>query len=562
MTVTATPQWFGELPRPLFGWLHAPDGHEVRCGVALCPPIGYEATCAHRTLIDLADALADAGFAALRFDYAGTGDSAGANDDPDWVPGWRASAQVALAWLGANVGGPVAAVGMRIGATLVAELDGSHPLAGAVLWDPVTSGRAYVRQLRALQLLGLEGILPPAVDDGSLTVAGTVFHAAALEQLRALTLPDLATRTAPTLVLVRPEHPAPEHVAPCVTVGIADGQAELLDVASLRARVPTSAVDAVVGWLDAALPRDRHPLPDPARSASPATATVSPGVTETSRTIGPMFAVVTEPDRPVTGRPTVLLLNNSVDHHIGPNRVWVEWSRTMAAAGFRCVRVDLTGIGDSPARPGQPIDHPYGPASVTDIVEAAAGIDTGDGVVAVGLCSGARNALDAAAFADPAVLRGVCAINPPLHMTRRAIATLSPDDPIPDALRRTNAHRRVRARLAAAAPAWLGRSLDSAGIVRSRAQVLQRAVDRGVDVLVVFGTDDFHLQRVRRDSQWHLDRLAGDERFQLVTVDGVDHALFAPSGRAAVMQAVADHLLARYGSVGPAGEDLKPLRLS
>ena len=52
--------------------------------------------------------------------------------------------------------------------------------------------------------------------------------------------------------------------------------------------------------------------------------------------------------------PTVIFLNVGLIGHQGPGRLWVELARACAAAGnVRCLRVDLSGIGDSPARPGR-----------------------------------------------------------------------------------------------------------------------------------------------------------------------------------------------------------------
>ena len=75
--MTARATWFGPEEGPLFGWLHWPDDGTARAGVVVCPPSGYEAVCAHRTLRVVAERLAERGFAVLRFDYDGTGDSAG-----------------------------------------------------------------------------------------------------------------------------------------------------------------------------------------------------------------------------------------------------------------------------------------------------------------------------------------------------------------------------------------------------------------------------------------------------------------------------------------------------
>ena len=74
----AQPLYFGPRQRALFGWLHRPASHERKdIGIVLCSPSGYEAICTHRTYRRLAEDAAAQGFAALRFDYDGTGDSAG-----------------------------------------------------------------------------------------------------------------------------------------------------------------------------------------------------------------------------------------------------------------------------------------------------------------------------------------------------------------------------------------------------------------------------------------------------------------------------------------------------
>ena len=48
----------------------------------ICNPFGFEEVCAHRSLRHLAGAAAAAGIAALRFDYAGCGNSSGDESDP------------------------------------------------------------------------------------------------------------------------------------------------------------------------------------------------------------------------------------------------------------------------------------------------------------------------------------------------------------------------------------------------------------------------------------------------------------------------------------------------
>ena len=150
------PVVFGPNGKQLMGIYHAPEPNvALGAGVVLCNPLGYEAMCAHRTYRHLARRLAEAGFDVLRFDYQGTGDSSGRSDEPDRVRAWVDSVSAAVDELRAIAG--VTAIdlcGVRFGATLAALAAGERrDIRGLVLWAPAVSGRAYVREVRALQML-------------------------------------------------------------------------------------------------------------------------------------------------------------------------------------------------------------------------------------------------------------------------------------------------------------------------------------------------------------------------------------------------------------------------
>ena len=46
--------------------------------------------------------------------------------------------------------------------------------------------------------------------------------------------------------------------------------------------------------------------------------------------------------------PTIFFLNAGVIDHVGPAGLWVRLARQWAEAGFRAIRFDLSGNGDSP----------------------------------------------------------------------------------------------------------------------------------------------------------------------------------------------------------------------
>ena len=72
-----TPIQFGPADRRLFGLLQPAQGNATRTGVVLCNPMGQEAVRVHRMYRVLADRLNRAGLHVLRFDWFGSGDSAG-----------------------------------------------------------------------------------------------------------------------------------------------------------------------------------------------------------------------------------------------------------------------------------------------------------------------------------------------------------------------------------------------------------------------------------------------------------------------------------------------------
>lgn len=64
-----------------------------------------------------------------------------------------------------------------------------------------------------------------------------------------------------------------------------------------------------------------------------------------------LVGVLCEPDgglRPE--RPVAVCANVGLNHRVGPNRVWVELARRLAAAGYATLRFDLSGFGDSAPR--------------------------------------------------------------------------------------------------------------------------------------------------------------------------------------------------------------------
>src|SRR5882672_10364144 len=151
--------WFGTSGRPLAGWTHLPASDRMYdCGVVLCNPFGIEMMSTRRAFRHLADRLARRGVPVLRFDFDGTGDSAGTDHDAARVERWMESIDHAIHQLGQVSGVKrVALVGLRLGALLARAYAARHPLHGLVLVACPPTGKAHVRELRAFETMRAGG---------------------------------------------------------------------------------------------------------------------------------------------------------------------------------------------------------------------------------------------------------------------------------------------------------------------------------------------------------------------------------------------------------------------
>jgi pimeloyl-ACP methyl ester carboxylesterase len=154
-----TPFFFGKPERQLFGLYHPPAAGRANGAAALlCYPFGHEAIRVHRFYRLLADRLSRQGVAVLRFDYHGTGDALGEDEDAD-LPGWtadiceahrellRRSGATQVTWFGARLGAALA---------LMAAPSSTPRVQRLVLWDPVFDGRAYLESLKLAHVEELE----------------------------------------------------------------------------------------------------------------------------------------------------------------------------------------------------------------------------------------------------------------------------------------------------------------------------------------------------------------------------------------------------------------------
>ncbi len=375
-------------------------------GLVIVPPFGYEAICSARALRVMAERAATAGLVAVRVDLDGTGDSEGDDLDRGRLEAWLASINDACDLARAEGADRIVLCGVRLGAVLATLAAGRRAdVAGLVAIALVPSGKALLREMKMMQMaLGLDA--PPA---GTVVEGDELVGFAISGETRVgLTQLDLVKATAvgapAVLVVDRDDMPGNDKwAARLAELGAEVSTVRLPGYVEMvldphRAQVPEAIVAAVVAFAAA-----RPALATPVAAAPIAlrTTVAIAGVTEEVVAIDGLVAIATRPAAPP--QRAVILLNAGAIRRIGPNRLHVALARRLAAAGDLVVRVDLSGLGESPPRHGGADNVVYSDHAIADVGRAVAWVRAQGAkrVAVVGLCAGAYHAQKAAVAGQP-----------------------------------------------------------------------------------------------------------------------------------------------------------------
>jgi alpha/beta superfamily hydrolase len=591
----ARPLYFGADDQRLFGWLHRP-ALQAPCDLALvlCNPFGFEEVCAHRALRDMARAAADAGIPALRFDYPDSGQSsdvgpAGADLWPLWVDSVHQAIDAVREATGAR---RVALLGVRLGALLAAAAaQGRDDVHGLVLVAPVVRGRSYLRELALLGATGAGPATAAAADDG-IESAGFAMSGATCRSLSAV---DLKTLDLPAALRVRvverDDVPDPTDVAAALARAGVDARSERWPGYAAMAADPQRAVTppAIVAGVLAALGEWRRETARPAEAQAENRAFTSPTLesgagsawVETPVTIdtgdgGHLFAIVCCPLRPAAPGPAVLMLNAGAVHAAGPNRLWVRLARRWAGHGVTTLRLDLSGIGDSPPRQGESDNVVYSASAMADVAAALQWLRSHEGATAchvMGLCSGAYHSFRAATTGLP--VASALMINPltyfwvpgtPLSDLKDYEVLVAGERYRSGLFRLQTWQRLARGELdlrqiATTAVQALARGASRRWRDAARAVGLPLADDLAGDLLsaararrplrFVFATDAPGCTLLHRQGGPVVQRLAREGSLSLDFVDGADHTFTRAPVRESLVQRL-DRLMLDACGVGPA----------
>jgi len=588
--VAAIPISFGPPDAWCFGWYHA--AHTTHAppramGIVLCRPVGFEAHCTYETYTQLAEQLALAGFAVIRFDYHGCGDSSGHDTDPDRVNAWVNSTVLAINEVKRLGGVPqVALFGVRLGATLAAV---AASLVGGVdslvMWAPCVTGRAFARELRASSATpsGTASSAAPA----DIQALGYTYTAQTLQDLHTLDCQRLATPPARRVMIVGRDDLPIEGPLPNAykAMGLDTTYAVLPGYAGIMVEphdgvVPTATLGLITAWLCAA------PAVTNATAIAAAASVVSPepslpnhcithGALETPLSFGPthkLFGILTQPALSVplpaaTHSHTdtaILMITVAANHRIGPNRLHVALARSWAGAGYASFRFDLAGIGDSRVATGFPGSRLFYSNDNTKAVQSAIDCLAAKGYtkfITMGLCSGAYLAFQTA-LVDTRVV-GQILMNPrrlelqadntlqdvmqssykSIHYYRRALLDIN-------VYRRTlrgevnvrGIARRVSELLKAHMARSLGRVIQRKPIEDSVFSNLKALGTRGTDTLMVVGAEDDGRDYVEFHLGHRGSKLNNEPNFQITFIEGSDHTFAIPHSQQMVIDIVQRHL--------------------
>ena len=587
------PFWFGDPQNTCFGMLHRPRQSNGR-GVVICNSVGFEGVVAFRPLRQLADRLVARGFTVLRFDYPGTGDSAGGEWEPNLVKSWRNSVGDAVDLLRQNDVADVQLLGFRMGATLAASFLGEQSaVSGVALWAPCVSGRTYAREVRALALLSAahrppQGVTADWFPADSLEAVGFEFTSSTLDEFKELDLSKITPVSPPpaALVLDRDDMPASQSLVDRLTESGAQvdhetfaGYQDFITEDEATSVVPESVLDRLAIWLESTTPRPQaapvRPVPTSttlvvhdagAGHLFPPDTTSAPVIEEPAWIDDRLFAIVTRPQGEA-GRldEAVLLLNTGSINRSGPGRLHTTLARHLASRGLTVVRVDLGANGDSAGTDDSNVHKPYRPQRLDESLATIEWIRSQLGhhdVSLFGICSGAFNAYRAA-LRDPD-LRRVVLVNQVIF-SKDAGETLyaSPDsavlsanlltkglgdrtrwknlltgkESVPDAVRQLRRHlsggalRGFNEMVRAKTRNRADRRGDGHHAPNPLMDDFEHVADGGTEVTIVFAVDEPGEQYLRLMGGARFETYLDHPSVTLLGIDGGDHVFSPPGSR-------------------------------
>jgi pimeloyl-ACP methyl ester carboxylesterase len=521
----------------------------------------------------------------LRFDYRGTGDSAGADLAPDQFESSVEDIHAAVDWLRTETGiEHVTLCGFRVGAAFALAAALRRPVDELVLLAPVTSGRVYMRELNIVRKTWLELLAPPLrkmqQDDVRFNVLGQMYGDEFRDSLQAIDLVASVNGTASA--------PARRALIMNVKAGGTDPLRDALADKGVEAEarpfedltgfiqetafnaVPRAAFAEVVAWIAGRAAPVAHVASMADADSWPALNIETPEAIERPVRIGDegLFGILCEPRTGSARGPVYLIANTSASSRVGDSRLSVRIARELARRGVASLRFDARGRGDSPAAPGKvqsdtAFGRIYNPIATDDTAAAARWLARQGykSIFAFGVCSGGYHALKAAVIEK--AINGVVTVNLPTfkrpadvapdglrQSTRNSMAgyAFSMLDPqkwkailrgekqLTRVLRFVLGYVMTRARSRIVDVLRLDRLSQTPPELATEPGPIIRALDaKGVKTVLVYGAYDAGLDLIAAHFGKHGARLSRFPSVRMMIFPDLDHSLFMTAGSAHVV---------------------------
>jgi pimeloyl-ACP methyl ester carboxylesterase len=291
-----------------------------------------------------------------------------------------------------------------------------------------------------------------------------------------------------------------------------------------------------------------------------------------------LAGILSLPPAPLPGAPHVVLINAGVVHRVGPNRLYVDIARRLAASGATVLRFDLSGLGDSE------VVSPGATAAEAAVKDIQAALDylqhsrQAQHFIVGGLCAGADYSM-MAAFVEPRI-QGTILIDPSvertarsrlIHMSRR----LAQPDTWAEILRlkhpgwKKSVHwlrgvlpkgrtpRLPESRAAVTHIERMQQRLGSYEMLYTREQVAQQlreAIDRGVHLFALFTGGVNHRYNYRNQLFDMLPGVDFRNRLDLQFMPETDHCVSDAGSRASMLRSIDDWMTKQASPAAPRGQ--------
>jgi pimeloyl-ACP methyl ester carboxylesterase len=418
-SLTGSSFWLDLEPEPIYGVLHAPrGGPHTRVAALILPPFGVDDEYSYRPRRDWATSLAEAGITAARIDFPGTEDSVGSPFASNRLGSWVDATVQAARWLRERTGcDRLVVVGISIGGLIGYQaISAGAPFDDLILWGVRASGRAHVREQRALAAMIAGEIVEPLENtrtaDGDFWLGGHMMSTETADALSAVNLLDAPLPQAElrrVLLVGRDAHGVDEKLAR----GIADSGAELTVIEADDYRLlvaqpdwgwsPAETISASIEWLQAApdaaqTPTHHEPTLETPKVRDSVTfdfegVSIRERLFEVKTSEGRLTGVISEPAAAGHAPFCLVLMSAGALRRTGPSRIYVEMARRAAADGIPAARFDFPGVGDSDggrvkAYERRPADDPGPLTALSEVYDHLHALGLADRFVGAGLCLG------------------------------------------------------------------------------------------------------------------------------------------------------------------------------